>query len=463
MSVRKAKIHILLALLAGMALYAHGQDSALAWTKRLDAILLNMEYYKGFSGVVLVGQGDSVLFQEAYGYANEDEEEEMVPQDQFMIASLSKAFTAAAILKLVEDKKLSLDAPLRQFFPEFKRPGTDQITVLNLLNHTSGLPDYINDYPIIFRIRRWLGWTPKPGKLVKKISRERLEFKPGAEFNYSNSGYLLLAHIVEKISGQSFDQFLENQILTPLKLNRTSASDFAEASHPAVGYGGKFFRRKELKNLTPEVIFGMGGMYSTAGDLFQWVRGLNNGLILPDSLKTQMFDPGDFHYGLGWDVGFHFGELSWSHGGYLPGWNSQIFHLDESDLTCIVVSNYDDTDPTYITQMAASMWINHQPTEAVPGVFAEIPEEWKGRYAFAGDRQEMGSNFPDELLFLKSGERGVRIRWADGKEVEFIRGDDGKWVSEEENWELQVDTESQPSPELWLKHEGDSGKWRKLN
>jgi CubicO group peptidase (beta-lactamase class C family) len=276
-----------------------------------------------FSGVVLVASESNVLFKEAFGLANREEKIPFSDDSIFDIGSLTKQFTATAILKLQEFNKLSVNDQLSKFFdnvPDDKK----KITVHHLLTHTAGFVatrggGSSNLYDVV---------TKK--ELVETALKSKLLSLPGEEYNYSNIGYNLLAIIIEKITGDNYENFYYENLFEPAGLTETGYRlPKRAANRVAINYGadqtafqrlfsieakslpvGSPFQHLKLKEGPRFNIEGAGGMSSTIGDLFRWYMALNSNLILSDKSKNQLFLPHNesldkkskSHYGYGWDI-----------------------------------------------------------------------------------------------------------------------------------------------------------------
>jgi CubicO group peptidase (beta-lactamase class C family) len=276
-----------------------------------------------FSGVVLVASESDVLFKEAFGLANREEKIPFSDDSFFDIGSLTKQFTATAILKLQEFNKLSVNDQLSKFFdnvPDDKK----KITVHHLLTHTAGFVatrggGSSNLYDVV---------TKK--ELVETALKSKLLSLPGEEYNYSNIGYNLLAIIIEKITGDNYEDFYYENLFEPAGLTETGYRlPKRAANRVAINYGadqtafqrlfsieakslpvGSPFQHLKLKEGPRFNIEGAGGMSSTIGDLFRWYMALNSNLILSDKSKNQLFLPHNesldkkskSHYGYGWDI-----------------------------------------------------------------------------------------------------------------------------------------------------------------
>ncbi len=203
---------------------------------RLDNYLNAAHELWGFNGSVLVAWNGRVILSKGYGMADNTFNIPNTPQTKFFIGSITKQFTAACIMILIERNLLKLDDPIIMYLPDYPRPNGDKITIRHLLTHTSGIPDYTNFPEVILKRTQPLSTE----YLIDLFKNWPLEFEPGSKFSYSNSGYLLLGEIIEKISGQSYEAFLEHEILKPLGMNDSGYAR-REAAYPnrASGYTGR--------------------------------------------------------------------------------------------------------------------------------------------------------------------------------------------------------------------------------
>lgn len=287
---------------------------------------------------------------------------------QFMIASLSKAFTAAAVLQLEEEGKVKLDDPLCNYLPEAEHMLGQKVTLYQLLTHSSGIPDYINDHPLLFKVRFLLHWKPERKRLLATILRDPLLFNPGEDVSYSNSGYVLLSQVVENASGQPFDEYVREHLLRPLGMKASGVGAFENLSHAAKGFGGNSFDKRPTRNLDASLTPGMGSVYSTSGDLFRWMRALMDTAVLSVENRTAMFTAHEAEYGFGWMVEEYGDSVVYHHSGYFPGWTSYICHFPQHDISFVCLSNYSQTDPWYLRDEFMHLWETNvlKPMEARP-------------------------------------------------------------------------------------------------
>jgi CubicO group peptidase (beta-lactamase class C family) len=311
---------------------------------QLDAIL--KDYGADAPGAsVLVAQDGKVLYRKAFGLANLEERTPITTATNFRLASVTKQFTATAVLLLAERGKLSLEDPLTRFFPVFDK-AAHGVKVRHLLGHTSGLLDYEELMPP--------GTTvPLKDKDVLDLvgKQDRLYFAPGSQFRYSNTGYALLALIVEKVSGRSFAQFLKENIFDPLAMAGTVAYEegISKVELRAYGYserGGRFERTDQ--SLTSSVL-GDGGIYSSVEDLWLWDQALYGTRLLPAETLAMTFQAGmptsdqpGSGYGYGWYVASHRGTRKVWHYGETIGFSTYLARYPDKRLTIIMLTNRND-------------------------------------------------------------------------------------------------------------------------
>ena len=310
-----------------------------------------------FSGVALVATRDGVVFRKGYGYANIELRVPNTVDTTFEIASLSKAFTAAAILMLRDEGKLQLDDSICKFTdpcPEAWKP----VTIGQLLHHTSGIPDYESALEMgSAKYAEAMALSDAPQRFIETARAKPLDFVPGSKFHYSNTGYLLLGFTIEKASGVSYEQYLQSKIFTPLQLKNTGVIDRTKVQKSrADGYTGdentppeKIYRgfslldaamRRAIYTRLPSPSAD-GGLYSTADDLYRWVTALDEGKLLSPASRAEMMKPELGTYGMGWFIGERNGRsLRW-HTGNLPGFVSVIDRYAEGELTVILLCNID--------------------------------------------------------------------------------------------------------------------------
>lgn len=324
-------------------------------TERLDSLYTD-HYKKGeFNGNVLVAENGNIIFQKSFGLANEDTKEQLNVETAFELASVSKQFTAMGIVQLQKEDKLSYDDPISKYIPELKN--YEGISIQNLLEHTGGLPDYMT-----IMEKNWdktkFATNESVIKLFQELQPEK-EFEPGEKFRYSNTGYLLLGTIMERVSGKSFEAYLKEKIFIPLEMENTFVYrrryQPKEIKNYAQGYiYSDSLKRKILPdekgmgfyNVYLDGIVGDGMVNTTLHDLFKWDRALYENTLVNAEDKKLIFnsyktkDGEETGYGFGWFVKQDslYGKIV-SHSGGWAGYTTFIERQIDNDKTIIMLQN----------------------------------------------------------------------------------------------------------------------------
>ncbi|HTB25795.1 MAG TPA: serine hydrolase domain-containing protein [Puia sp.] len=291
---------------------------------------------------VLVAKHSEIIYKKAFGSANLELNVELKPDMVFNLASITKQFTAVAILQLVEQGKISLHDSLQKFIPDFPSKGYT-ITLENLLTHTSGIRDYMQiDYPNSNMER--LDYRPK--QLIDSFKNYALEFEPGTKFSYSNSGYYLLGYIIEKVSSKRYQDYMQDNILKPLGLIHTYFDSAGIIIPERVnGYQKDDTVYKNEDYWSPTIEYAAGGLISNVDDLFKWQKGLYSYQILKKEslLKAftsyQLKDGTPTGYGYGWFLKTSNGVKSISHAGGIPGFVTNEIYFPAEDVFIAILCN----------------------------------------------------------------------------------------------------------------------------
>jgi CubicO group peptidase (beta-lactamase class C family) len=291
---------------------------------------------------VLVLRYGKPLVRKAYGLSNLEEHVAATPATNYRLASVTKQFTAASILLLAEDKRLSIDDPIRKWLPSL--PDTDnRITIQHLLTHTGGLIDYEDIMPADLSV------ALRDVDVLHLLEKERrLYFAPGTDYRYSNGGYSMLALIVEKASGKSFQAFLHERIFEPLGMHDTLAY-VVEGQHVpnrAYGYTQMNGKWESTDQSLTSAVLGDGGIYSSIDDLAKWDAALYDKRLLSvhrDGSRSRRGPRPTMRqsYGFGWRIT---GETLW-HSGESVGFRNVIVRYPQQHLTVIILTNRDDPEP----------------------------------------------------------------------------------------------------------------------
>ncbi|MET1110057.1 MAG: serine hydrolase domain-containing protein [Allosphingosinicella sp.] len=302
------------------------------------AAYLDAEAEAGFSGTVLVARR-GVLVKRAYGLADREFEIANKPSTRFRIGSLTKQFTAAAILLLVQDGKLSLDDRLCRFV-EPCPAAWRAIRIEQLLNHSSGIPDFVR----LPGMRERFTLPAKLDDTVAMLARQPLDFPPGSDARYGNSGYLLAAYIIEKVSGATYAGFVEQRIYRPLGMSGSGyASDAPIIPRRARGYVRRAGNVQNAPYIDMSIPIGAGSQYSTVDDLYRWDRALRGSGLLSPPLLERMFAPGLNDFGLGWEIGREQGRRVFEHNGDINGFGAFIARYPDDDAVILILSNMEGT------------------------------------------------------------------------------------------------------------------------
>lgn len=289
-----------------------------------------------FSGSVLVARDGQVLFRKSFGLANREWDIANAPETKFRIGSVTKQITAAAILQLAERGKLKLDDPISQYDPDAPAAWR-KITIKHLLTHSSGIANYTSLPDFMTKMARV---DRTPGEIVQLVRNEPLEFEPGTQFAYSNTGYVLLGMIIEKVSGQGYYQYLQDNIFGPMGMTSTGYDDIAAIiPRRASGYkySGKRWDNADYFSTTDA--FGAGALLSTVDDMLVWVDALSAGKVLNGASLDAMFSDYGHQYGFGWFVRKRFDRVLRTHGGGINGFRADVESYPADKLTVIVLSN----------------------------------------------------------------------------------------------------------------------------
>ncbi|MFZ0820052.1 MAG: serine hydrolase [Candidatus Acidiferrales bacterium] len=294
-------------------------------------------YERGqFNGVILVADQGKIIYRKAFGKANFQTGTDFTLQTPSDIGSVTKQFTAMAIMILAERNKLNYDDSISKYIPEFSRsPHLSKVTLRHLLTHTSGIPDY-GDLAIDDS-----GLSQK-GLIAALLEKEELFFNPGQKYRYSNPGYSLLAIAVEKVSGKSYGDFLEQEIFKPIGMSNTFVFDSPRKkdTRAAVGYD----QFGQVDDGASTAIPGDGGIYSTVDDLFRWDQTLYTDKLVRQSTLSAAFTPGKVEegsstYGFGWNVVGNGDDKYVWHTGSHAGFRAFIERRPVGRTTVIMLTN----------------------------------------------------------------------------------------------------------------------------
>lgn len=300
-----------------------------------------------FMGAVLVARDGKVLINKGYGSANLDWKVPDSPTTKFRLGSVTKQFTAACILLLEERGKLKVEDPVKKYLPDAPE-AWDQITIFNLLTHTSGIPNF-TEFPD-YRSTEAKPTTPE--ELVARFRAKPLDFAPGTSWHYSNSGYVLLGYLIEKISGEAYSKFLQENIFDPLGMKDSGYdSNTRVIPQHAVGYTREPGGPVVAGYIDMTIPFSAGALYSTTGDLLRWEQALYGGKLLTAASLQKMTTPFREKYALGvFSAKRANGDRMFSHGGGIEGFNTWVGYLPAGRVAVIVLANLNGGAPDDIAK-----------------------------------------------------------------------------------------------------------------
>jgi len=393
---------------------------------KISELMSSYEELGRFSGAISIKDGDSIIYEHSNGFANTKTKSKNDSGKIFAIASLSKQFTASAILLLVEQGKLSLDDSISKHLPYYQNEVGQNVTIYQLLTHTDGIPDPMD---------MGNGVDAKNDPVMKEktlaIERQRLintfkdlpnMFAPGSRYEYGNSGYILLADIIARVSGVSYASYLNNNLFSPAGMTNTSAERPSDNPLLVESYSGVGTDKVHTTKLHNSWLVGAAGLYSTSRDLFKWVDAMNSQKILKDrKFDYLLSNPVDLgrnneFYGFGMEMKTLWDQKVYRHDGATLGNIADFIYFPEQDLTIIIYMNHVHN----VNAIGSSIQLRKQITQQVSGILLgqNIPvtlalsseqhtslAQYVGRYTFDEDHHVEVSLMNDNLVLKTSGEK----------------------------------------------------------
>ena len=316
--------------------------SKVVYNEAFGAIAQGIDLYlteQKFNGVALVSSGDTIIIQNSYGFSNIDANEKLNNDSVFQIASVSKSFAAISALQLVEKGQLRLNQPVSDFFPDM--PNAHLMTIHNLLTHTSGL--YSDDMSYYSKE------TPLDFTLSHAFKQNNLRHGSVGPVTYSNLGYDLLGAIIEKITGMSYAEYIDKNIIKPAGMENTALNMKGElVDGLATPYNGNIADGYEAKYFHPSFGYASGGIHSTAMDMFRYDRALANNILISEEsynlLGQEYSSIGSKPYGYGFYTNVYDLDNVISHPGHLIGWHSMYLRSNDDKVSVILLTNHDESD-----------------------------------------------------------------------------------------------------------------------
>lgn len=357
-----------------------------------------------FSGSVLVSKDGAVVFRKGYGLANAEHGVPNTPATKFRLGSITKQFTAMAILILQEQGKLRVDDPVGKYVDD--APGTwDGVTLHHLLTHTSGIHSYTSDLSYLTQMAQ-----PETVKgMIARFKDRPLDFKPGEKFAYSNSGYYLLGAVIEKASGTTYEAFLKRAIFDPLDMKDTGY-DHPRTVLPlrASGYDRTDAGLRNAPYLDMMQPYAAGSLYSTVDDLARWDRALSEGKLISKDSYARMYTPAKADYAYGWSVTTRAGRREIGHGGGINGFVTQILRYPEQKVCVVVLCNVIPQNPGKVARDLAAIALGDPYKLPEPRKLARVDpkvyDAYVGRYRIAPDMVLTVTREGDRLMAEPTGQ-----------------------------------------------------------
>lgn len=345
-------------------------------TQRIDSLVTAYHEAGLFNGAVLVGRGDSAVYAKGIGDADMEWNVENTPSTRFHIGSVTKQFTAALILQLVEEGAVALDSTISTYLPDYPGPGADEITIHHLLTHRSGIPSFTSFEDYQSRIMR-LEW--EPDSLVSTFASRPLDFEPGSQYSYSNSGYVLLGVLIQKVIGEGYSKALRERVLAPVGLNEDIgyAHDDQIIEREARGYEQTVWGYRPAEPIDSSVPLSAGMLYATPEGLHHWTIALHSGQVLPDSLydtMTTRHSENGYGYGLVMQTDTIGGEgiSVTQHGGGINGFRSSLGYVEPEGYTLVVLDNSGSPHASRLWEGILNLLYGESPPQPRPSVASPL-------------------------------------------------------------------------------------------
>ncbi len=390
--------------------------------ENIDALVSSRLSWSGDTPAysILIDQGGEIVYERNSGYADIGNQIPATRNTVYKIGSLSKSYTALLILQLVEKGEIDLDAEVAHYLKEYEGPAS-RVTIRQLLTHTSGIPNY-TALPGAMPMMSWVVTTRDD--IVGLFRDKALEFEPGSQYSYSNSGYYLLGLIIEAVSGSDYFDYLETSLLEPFGLKATFTGDYAEiVPHQARGYtvtSGGYARADPVPQLTP---FSAGTLESSAADLLKYRRMVFKSPLSSQKLRDLITQTNTFpdgtkqRYALGGLLISDFqGHRRWGHSGSISGFGSHQDYFADEDITLIVLVNADGapiSPGSLAVKIAREIFMIPQPKETGVKVSEQVLETCTGKYRMSPFRV-----FGEFIwIVLKDGELQLQLNDEDNSSL----------------------------------------------
>ncbi len=325
--------------------------------QKIDSLILSeFKESNGPGGVFMVAQKGKPVYEKAFGMANLELDAKLSTNSVFQIGSMTKQFTAIAVLMLEEQGKLKVSDPISKYIPSY--PNGNNITIHHLLTHTSGIKDFTKMKGLQDIAQKEMS----PEQMVDFFKNDPVDFAPGEKFDYNNSGYVVLGYIIELASGETYEDFITKNIFNQIGMtNSYYATDRKIIKNRAYGYHKKSYGYVNKTVINFSVPFASGSLMSTLDDMLKWQNALNKDLLLNSKNEMKAFtryklnDGKEIEYGYGWHLKSINGIATREHGGSIFGFKSMAVYIPSEDIYVIGFSNCDCNSPTQLVKDIAKI------------------------------------------------------------------------------------------------------------
>lgn len=383
MKTKSRYLFFLILMVVTLGVNAQMRDSQTQQMIREFDRMLSETYQSGQPGIAaLVARDGQVIYRNAFGNANLELDVPMTPDMVFRIGSITKQFTAVAILQLLEQGKLNLNDEITKFIPDYPTQG-HKITIHHLLNHTSGIKSYtsMSEFSMVMRKDH------SPSQIIDIFKDEPMDFAPGERHLYNNSGYILLGYIIEKVSGQTYIEYVDEHLFKPAgMINSLYANDNIVLKNRAYGYQPSASGYANADFLSMSLPYAAGSLMSTVDDLFKWNQALQSGKLLKKETLELAFKPGKLNdgtpmtYGYGWEMGNLQGSPVIAHGGGIHGFISYAIWLPQENVVVVLLQNRTGSAPEDLAHQMAAMTIGKPFDFKEISVAENILQDYTGVY-----------------------------------------------------------------------------------
>ncbi len=381
-----------------------------------------------FAGTVLVAARGNVLLRRGFGFADREWGVAHRPESKFRLGSLTKQFTATAILQLMEAGRLAPDDAIAKHYRDAPAAWRD-VSLMHLLTHTSGIPSYTS-IPGFFDSAARIERTPQ--EIIALTRDAPLLFRPGSQFKYNNGGYVILGHVIEVVSGMAYEDYIAENILTPLGLADTGY-DHDETIIPfrAPGYRFENGSFKNAAYLAMSLPHAAGAIYSTADDLFAWLKALSAARPISASSVALMMRDHGHGYGFGFAIQSQFSRPHLVHAGGINGFSVVLSHYPDADLTIIVLANIQGAPVQKIARDLAALYFGVQDETDEVSLDPALLADYVGLYRLG------------ETKILRVSQEGARlfVEWAGQKRQEAMAQDDHHFRAKLADWTLSFEAD----------------------